>query len=147
MKRIFAVIIALLLVCGVFAGCDNVASGNGEAQTATLAEGVTVNICDERMKLLITEQDISSATYLGYNEENKCYVVRLNFKQESIEKLANVTENNVSNNIYIFVAGEPTASHLILSAITDGRLSIPFENEALARRTYEKLTVKSDPME
>lgn len=135
-----------MLLCTVFAGCAGEGNTSSyEAETLPLAEDVRVSFCDQRLQEKLTHADISSVTYFGYDAENFCYVIRLNFNEEGKTKLEKFTTNNRGAQVYVFINEEPAASPLVMSAITDGRCAITFENEALAKRYYNMLTQNSDP--
>ena len=139
MKKLLVILLSLALVCGVFAGCNGEGATSSGAGAVSIAESATFDLCDEKMRPLVTTEHVYSVENTGYNEENKCYTLVLLFTVEGKEKLAQATKANIGKQLYAFVNGSPTLTALIMEEITDGRLVLVFHNEHEATAAYNGL--------
>ena len=95
-----------------------------------LGEPGTLEFADENGNVLLTGDDVKTATAGMTNENNKKeYVIELNFTEAGAKKFAEATKNNVGKRIFIIYNNDVISSPNVKEAINGGQASIsPIES-------------------
>ena len=98
-----------------------------------LGEPGTLEFADENGNVLLTGDDVKTATAGMTNENNKKeYVIELNFTEAGAKKFAEATKNNVGKRIFIIYNNDVISSPNVKEAINGGQASIS------PRESYEE---------
>ena len=90
-----------------------------------LGEPGTLEFADENGNVLLTGDDVKTATAGMTNENNKKeYVIELNFTEAGAKKFAEATKNNVGKRIFIIYNNDVISSPNVKEAINGGQASI-----------------------
>ena len=113
-----------------------------------LGEPGTLEFADENGNVLLTGDDVKTATAGMTNENNKKeYVIELNFTEAGAKKFAEATKNNVGKRIFIIYNNDVISSPNVKEAINGGQASIsPIESYEEANNIASTIRIGALPV-
>ena len=113
-----------------------------------LGEPGTLEFADENGNVLLTGDDVKTATAGMTNENNKKeYVIELNFTEAGARKFAEATKNNVGKRIFIIYNNDVISSPNVKEAINGGQASIsPIESYEEANNIASTIRIGALPV-
>ena len=113
-----------------------------------LGEPGTLEFADEDGNVLLTGDDVKTATAGMTNENNKKeYVIELNFTEAGAKKFAEATKNNVGKRIFIIYNNDVISSPNVKEAINGGQASIsPIESYEEANNIASTIRIGALPV-
>ena len=113
-----------------------------------LGEPGTLEFADENGTVLLTGDDVKTATAGMTNENNKKeYVIELNFTEAGAKKFAEATKNNVGKRIFIIYNNDVISSPNVKEAINGGQASIsPIESYEEANNIASTIRIGALPV-
>ena len=113
-----------------------------------LGEPGTLEFADENGNVLLTGDDVKTATAGMTNENNKKeYVIELNFTEAGAKKFAEATKNNVGKRIFIIYNNDVISSPNVKEAINGGQASIsPIETYEEANNIASTIRIGALPV-
>ena len=113
-----------------------------------LGEPGTLEFSDENGNVLLTGDDVKTATAGMTNENNKKeYVIELNFTEAGAKKFAEATKNNVGKRIFIIYNNDVISSPNVKEAINGGQASIsPIESYEEANNIASTIRIGALPV-
>ena len=113
-----------------------------------LGEPGTLEFADENGNVLVTGDDVKTATAGMTNENNKKeYVIELNFTEAGAKKFAEATKNNVGKRIFIIYNNDVISSPNVKEAINGGQASIsPIESYEEANNIASTIRIGALPV-
>ena len=113
-----------------------------------LGEPGTLEFADENGNVLLTGDDVKTATAGMTNENNKKeYVIELNFTEAGAKKFAEATKNNVGKRIFIIYNNDVLSSPNVKEAINGGQASIsPIESYEEANNIASTIRIGALPV-
>ena len=115
---------------------------------AELGEPGTLQFADEDGNVLLTGDDVKTATAGMTNQNNnREYVIELHFTEAGATKFAEATKNNVGKRIFIIYNNEVISSPNVKEAITGGQASIsPIESYEQAQKIASTIRIGALPV-
>ena len=152
MKKTMFVLLVLFFIIGILSACKQQKTNSKEAFSSNLQSSGIVSqenkaeisylhdftIEDSNGNALITNSDVEFVEY-NYEERNGHYI-QLYFTSAGKDKFAQVTRDNMGNQIYIRIDGETVSQPTINAEITDGIAVIVGLDEQEVLDIYDKLT-------
>ena len=113
-----------------------------------LGEPGTLEFADKNGNVLLTGDDVKTATAGMTNENNKKeYVIELNFTEAGAKKFAEATKNNVGKRIFIIYNNDVISSPNVKEAINGGQASIsPIESYEEANNIASTIRIGALPV-
>ena len=113
-----------------------------------LGEPGTLEFADENGNVLLTGDDVKTATAGMTNENNKKeYVIELNFTEAGAKKFAEATKNNVGKRIFIIYNNDVISSPNVKETINGGQASIsPIESYEEANNIASTIRIGALPV-
>ena len=113
-----------------------------------LGEPGTLEFADENGNVLLTGDDVKTATAGMTNENNKKeYVIELNFTEAGARKFAEATKNNVGKRIFIIYNNDVISSPNVKETINGGQASIsPIESYEEANNIASTIRIGALPV-
>ena len=113
-----------------------------------LGEPGTLEFADENGNVLLTGDDVKTATAGMTNENNKKeYVIELNFTEAGAKKFAEATKDNVGKRIFIIYNNDVISSPNVKEAINGGQASIsPIESYEEANNIASTIRIGALPV-
>ena len=115
---------------------------------AELGEPGTLQFADENGNVLLTGDDVKTATAGMTNQNNnREYVIELIFTEEGASKFAEATKNNVGKRIFIIYNNEVVSSPNVKEAISGGQATIsPIESYEEAQKIASTIRIGALPV-
>lgn len=115
---------------------------------AELGEPGTLQFADEDGNVLLTGDDVKTATAGMTNQNNnREYVIELIFTEEGASKFAEATKNNVGKRIFIIYNNEVVSSPNVKEAISGGQATIsPIESYEEAQKIASTIRIGALPV-
>ena len=113
-----------------------------------LGEPGTLEFADENGNVLLTGDDVKTASAGMTNQNNnKEYVIELNFNEAGAKKFEEATKNNVGKRIFIIYNNEVISSPNVKEAISGGQASIsPIESYEEANKIASTIRIGALPV-
>ena len=113
-----------------------------------LGEPGTLEFADENGNVLLTGDDVKTASAGMTNQNNnKEYVIELNFNEAGAKKFEEATKNNVGKRIFIIYNNEVISSPNVKEAISGGQASIsPIESYDEANKIASTIRIGALPV-
>lgn len=152
MKKTMFVLLVLFFIIGILSACkQQKTNSNSDFSSSLQSSGIVsqenkaeisylhdFTIEDSNGNALITNSDVEFVEY-NYEERNGHYI-QLYFTSAGKDKFAQVTRDNMGNQICIKIDGETVSQPTINTEITDGIAIIVGLDEQEVLDIYDKLT-------